>query len=138
MSTDLAVELEKIIDQGLEDVALPIVKGNSIRIKHMIVRENKEGFVVYNSRSNKQVAFLFSKTAAIALAKTLANNLNATDYIISLDKEIAKNYNDCLFLKNAIRNIEDSFTRQNKLTRLDIALARTERAKESLDKFIFD
>ena len=61
-------QLEEIISAGLKEVAIPYQKGNSIRIKHMIVRKHSNGYRVFDCRCNKHIETVFCKTAAVAKA----------------------------------------------------------------------
>ena len=129
--------LEDIINQGIEEVALPYVNGNSIRIKHLIIRSSKVGWLVYNSKTHLQVARLFCKSSAVALAKSLSEGKNRKKSITELDKVIEKNYNDCMFYKNTLEKSTDAVKRAITLDRFEISISHTKHAKKSLDRFIF-
>lgn len=129
--------LEDIINNGFEDIALPYIKGNSIRIKHMIVRSSKAGWLVYNSQTGKQVARLFCKASALALAKSYSEGKSRKLIIEELDREIEKNYKDCVFYKNTLENCDDNFKREVTYSRYDVSVLKTRKAKKSLDQFIF-
>jgi|AntRauTorcE11897_2_1112592.scaffolds.fasta_scaffold09284_2 hypothetical protein len=137
MNPDVFKSLEDIIESGLEDVALPYINGNSIRIKHIIVRKSKNGWLVYNSKTHLQVARLFAKTSAVAMAKSLAEGKSRKDQILELDKVIQKNYTDCMFYKNTLEKCADTFKRAVTQSRLESSMVRTKRAKQSLDSIIF-
>lgn len=137
MNPDVLKSLEDIINSGLEDIALPLVKGNSIRIKHMIVRKSKAGWLVYNSKTHTQVAKMFCKSSAIALAKRLAEGKGGRQIIEELDKVIEKNYYDCLFYKNTLQKSKDTVTRAITQDRFEVSVSQTKHAKKSLDRFIF-
>lgn len=134
---NIAKDLEAIIESGLSSVVVPYQKGNSIRIKHMVVRESKNGFLVYDAKENKQVARTFCKTSAIAIAKNLAQGRNILQQAMEYDKVIEKNYNDALFYKHAIRSAKETVVRESRKTRLAIAVDKTRWAKDHLDRFIF-
>ena len=68
----IAQELEALINRNLDTSYFPYVKGKSIRIGHIIVRETSFGFLVFNTKTNKEVDKMFCKTSAVALAKTVA------------------------------------------------------------------
>jgi Fe-S-cluster containining protein len=129
--------LEEVIDSGLEDVTLPYVSGNSIRIKHMVVRNSKVGWLVYNSKTHTQVSKLFCKSSAIALAKSYAEGKNKRLIIEELDRVIEKNHKDCTFYKNTLNNCKDSVKREATYNRYEVSLLKTQSAKKSLDRFIF-
>ena len=137
MNPNALIVLEDIINQGIEEVALPYVSGNSIRIKHLVVRNSKAGWLVYNSNTHSQVARLFCKSSAVALAKSLSEGKNKKTTITELDKIIEKNYNDCMFYKNTLEKSTDAVKRAITLDRFEISVSHTKRAKKSLDRFIF-
>src|SRR6056300_1345255 len=112
MNSDLLKNLENIINEGIEQAVLPYVKGNSIRIKQYIIRKSKAGWLVYDSKDNKQIARLFSKSSAVALAKGLAQGKDVTINVITADKTIQKHYNDCLFFKHTIKRTKDEFKKE--------------------------
>jgi len=70
-SKELIQELEEVIHKGLESVPLPIQKGNSIRIRNYIIRKSKNGYLVYCTTDNKQVARVFCKQVLLLSQKTL-------------------------------------------------------------------
>ena len=115
----------------------PYQKGNSIRIGKIVVRDSKKGFLIYDCQENKQVAITFSKTAALALAKSLSKGTNNISTVMDLDKTIQKNYMDAVFFTNTIKTSKDEFKKDVVLTRLEIAKARTAIAKSALDSIIF-
>jgi hypothetical protein len=138
LSPKLAKELEYLINKNLDTSYFPYVKGKSIRIGHIIVRETKVGFfLVFDTRENKEVAKMFCKTAAVALAKSIARNRNQIKTIKELDKVIEKNYNDAIFHKHIMRITKDDTKYFVAETRYDIAAARTLEAKDKLDSFIY-
>jgi hypothetical protein len=136
-NANIAKDLEKIIESGLGSVVFPYQKGNSIRIKHMVVRESRNGYLVYNAKENKQIARTFCKTTAVAIAKNFAQGRNITQQAMEYDKVIEKNYNDALFYKHAIRSAREDIVRESRKVRLDIAVDKTRWAKDHLDRFIF-
>lgn len=134
---DIVKVLEEIIDQHIDEVDFPQVKGNSIRIKHMVIRKSRNGYLIYDTQDNKQVAKTFCKASAIALAKNLAKGLNVTEKVLQYDHIIEKNYMDSIFYKNTISKTTDEFKRDVIEIRFLDAKDRTESAKRSLDAFIF-
>lgn len=133
----LAMELEAILEASLDSIPIPYKKGNSIRIKNMVVRESKNGYLVYNTETNNQVARTFCKTSAIAIAKNLAQGRNIVTDAMRYDKIIEKNYNDAIFYKHVIKKSKYQEIKETRQTRLDIAIDRTQNAKDHLDRFIF-
>ena len=43
-------ELKALIEQGLENIPFPYVKGNSVRIGNMVVRTSKNGNFVFDMK----------------------------------------------------------------------------------------
>jgi hypothetical protein len=136
-NTTLLKELQHLIEDKLDPSMFPYQKGNSIRIGKIVVRDSKKGFLIYDCQENKQVAITFSKTAALALAKSLSKGTNNIKTVMDLDNTIRKNYMDALFFTNTIKTTKDDFKRDVVLTRLEIAKARTANAKSALDRIIF-
>ena len=76
MSTELIDDLEEIVNKGLEDSAIPHARGNSIRIKHIVVRKSPKGYLIYDAKENRQVTRTIFKTTAIAIAKNTCLNFD--------------------------------------------------------------
>ena len=130
-------DLEEIVNRGLEDSAIPYAKGNSIRIKHIIIRESSKGYLIYDAKENRQVTRTHFKTTAVAIAKNLAQGNDITDKIIQFDTVMLKHYNDAVFYKNSIKKCKDQMTREIRETRLDISIEESRRLRSQLDRFIF-
>lgn len=142
INPELAQELENLINTKIDTSYFPYVRGKSIRIGHIIVRETRFGFLVFNTETNKEIDKMFCKTGALALAKTVSkcdsgNDASPNKYIIQLDKEIEKNYNDAIFYKHTMRVTKDDTKFFVAQTRYDIAASKTRYAKEELDKYIY-
>lgn len=139
ITPELAKELEALINRNLDTSYFPYVKGKSIRIGHIIVRETRFGFLVFDTKNNKEVDKMFCKTSAVALAKqeTSGSLSNPIEYIRKLDKEIEKNFNDAIFYKHTMRVTKDDTKFFVAQTRYDIAASKTRYAKEELDKYIY-
>ena len=134
----LVKELEALLNTSIDPTAFPYAKGNSIRIGRYVVRSNKKGFhKVFSLEENRLVKETFCKTSAVALAKSLEKGLNCEAKISSLDREIEKQYNDCLFYKNTIKISKDDFKKEIARTRYDIARQRTLQAKDHLDQYVY-
>jgi hypothetical protein len=130
-------ELEKMLNENLEHVLLPHVRGNSIRIKNYIIRKSKAGWLVYCIKENNQIAKLFSKTAAVAVAKSLAEGNNTLEEITHYDTRLQKHYLDAMFFKYNIAHTNNKMRKRILETRYSISKQETEQAKGKLDKFIF-
>lgn len=134
---DIVRILEEIIDNNIDEVDFPQVKGNSIRIKNMVIRKSRNGYLIYDTKDNRQVAKTFCKASAVAVAKSLAKGIDQTDKVLRYDSIIEKNYNDSLFYKNTLRRTKDDFKRSVIEIRFLDAKDRTESAKRFLDSIIF-
>lgn len=138
ISKQLAKELEELINGSIDPSMFPYQKGNSIRIGAYAVRENKRGFFkVYDCKNNVLVAETFSKTSAVAIAKTLSKNKDVRMKILGLDKELQKWYNDCVFYKYTMRKTTDFFKKDIVETRYEIAKDKTNLVRRELDKYIY-
>lgn len=137
ISPTVARELEYLINKNLDTSLFPYVKGKSIRIGHIVVRETRFGFLVFDTTENKEVAKMFCKTSAVALAKSIATGKNNLRTIRDLDHRIQKNYNDAVFYKHTMRVTKDDTRYNVARVRYDIAASRTQAAKEELDRIIY-
>jgi hypothetical protein len=131
-------DLEEIVNKGLEGIYIPFKRGNSIRIKNLIIRESKNGFLIYNAESNKQVAKTQFKSTAIAIAKNLAAGSDITKKVLTLDIELLKHYNDALFYKNTMKKTKDDSIREIRRIRIDEAIIASEIIRKEIDRLIFN
>lgn len=138
MNVNLITVLEELINSKIEDYSIPHVGNNSIRIKHYVVRHSKKaGWLIYDTQKNTQLAKMFCKTSAIALAKTLADSREGKRIqIFELDKLIEKHYNDCIFYKHTMNVTKDDTKYVTAQNRFDISFSVTKKAKEDLDRII--
>jgi len=130
-------DLEEIVNKGLEDSAIPHQRGNSIRIKHIVIRKSPKGYLIYDAKENKQVVRTFFKTTAVAIAKNLAHGKDITEQAMEFDITMLKHYNDAMFYKHSIRNSTDQSKREIREARLDIAIEESRRVRSLLDRYIF-
>lgn len=130
-------DLDEIVNKGLEDIPIPYVKGNSIRIKHIVVRKSRNGFLIYNAKDNVQITRTMFKSSAIAIAKNLASNIDVLEKVQQIDTDMAKHYNDAIFYKHIIKTSKDNTTIEIRENRLDIALQESSKLRKALDRFIF-
>lgn len=137
ISNKIIDELEEIVNKGLESGIIPVAKGNSIRIKHMVIRKSPNGFLIYNTKTNEQVARTFFKSTALAIAKNLAEKRNIITTVLELDKLMLKHYTDAIFYKNTIKKTSDEFKKEVTRTRLDISIEEAYRVRSTLDRYIF-
>ena len=138
MTTEKLIhDLEEIVNRGLEDSAIPVARGNSIRIKHIVVRKSPKGYLIYDAKENKQVVRTYFKTTAVAIAKNLAQGIDITETAMEFDDTMLKHYNDAIFYRNSIRNTSDASKREIRETRLDVAIQESRRVRSLLDRYIF-
>jgi hypothetical protein len=136
-SEKLLNDLEEIVNRGLEDSAIPMAKGNSIRIKHVVIRKSTKGYLIYDSKENRQVTRTYFKTTAVAIAKNLAQGNDITEKAMEFDDILLKHYNDAMFYKHSIHNSTDPSKKQIREARLDIAIQESRRVRSLLDRYIF-
>jgi|TARA_B110000438_G_scaffold106942_1_gene105181 hypothetical protein len=137
--TDLEQELNNIMEHGLQDIYFPYAKGKSVRIKNIVIRETKTGFLVFDVKKSKRIAETISKRGAIAYATAIAKNRqHSLETILDLDQKLGKHYMDSIFAKNTIESTNDEFRVESALVRFDIAKDNTWRYTSQLDEHIFD
>lgn len=131
-------DLEELINGSIDPSLFPYQKGNSIRIGTYAVRLNKRGYYkIYDCKNNLLIAETFSKTGAVAMAKSLSKNKDCRKKILDLDSELQKWYNDCVFYKNTIRKTKDLYRKDIIETRYEIAKDKTTLVKRELDKYVY-
>lgn len=134
----LLKDLEELINGSIDPSLFPYQKGNSIRIGQYAIRSNKKGFFkVYDCKKNILIAETFSKTSAVAMARSLCKDKNIVSKILYLDKELQKWYNDCVFYRHTIRKTKDFFKKDIIETRYEIAKQKTSLVRRELDKYIY-
>lgn len=136
-SEKLINDLEEIVNRGLEDSAIPVARGNSIRIKHVVIRKSSKGYLIYDAKENRQVTRTYFKTTAVAIAKNLAQGKDIVVEAMAFDDTMLKHYNDAIFYKNSIRNTDDAVKREIRQVRLDVAIQESQRVRSLLDRYIF-
>jgi len=140
LTPKLAKELENLINNKIDTSYFPYVKGKSIRIGHIIVRETRaKFFLVFDTKENKEIGKMFCKTSALALAKTMAKSKEEADIkrIKELDHTISKNFTDALFYKHTMKVTKDEIKRDVAEMRYEIAAEMLWDAKGKLDTFIY-
>ena len=122
----LAKELEEIVLHGLAQVPIPYEKGNSIRVKNIVIRKHKNGYRIFGISNNKHLLTTFTNTAAPAIAKTVEERGNSNNIkdIIVLDNKVCKHYMDALFAKRAIEVSKDITRIEASEVKFDIATDR--------------
>ena len=137
---ELAKELEEIVVHGLSQVPIPYEKGNSIRVKNIVIRKHKNGYRIFDISTNKHVVTTFTKTAALAIAKIVGERGNSNDIrdIIVLDNKVCKNYMDALFAKRTIEVSKDTIRIEASETKFDIATDKAWSSLAQIESYIFD
>ena len=130
-------DLEEILNGSIDPVMFPYKKGNSLRIGKYAVRNSRGYYKVFDCETNKQVAQMFCKSSAVALAKSLAQGHNSLESIKHIDQHIQKWYNDCVFYKHTMKVTKDDIKFDVVSTRYDISRDQTDKARKQLDKYIY-
>jgi hypothetical protein len=132
----LLTQLEQLVN-SIDLSVIPYQKGNSIRIKHFVIRKSWHGYLIYDTKENKQVTSYYSKSAAVAHVHCSIYKPNRNiDEIRRLDNTLSKHHIDSLFYKNTIENSKDELKCDVAEQRLDIALHYTTDAKAKLMQYI--
>jgi hypothetical protein len=140
VTPELAKELKNLINNKIDTSYFPYVKGKSIRIGHVIVRETRaQFFLVFDTKENKEIGKMFCKTSAVALARAVVIGLNkvAVEDIKRLDEVIGKQFTDAMFYKHTMKITKDDVKREIAEMRYEIAAETTKDAKDKLDTFIY-
>lgn len=140
VTPELAKELKNLINNKIDTSYFPYVKGKSIRIGHVIVRETRaQFFLVFDTKENKEIGKMFCKTSAVALARAVVIGLNkvAVNDIKRLDEVIGKQFTDAIFYKHIIKVTKDNLKREIAEMRYEIAAETTKTCKDKLDTFIY-
>ena len=131
--------LEDIVDAELNSVPLPVVKGNSIRIKNAVVRKNKHGYHVFDLAEKAHIGYSHSKSTALAMAHCVATNqTESLNNIKHLDNKLSKHYNDAVFYKYTVEHTKDDIKKDAALMRFEIAIDECWAIKDQIENYIFD
>ena len=131
-------ELSDLINRSIDIADFPYKKGNSIRIGGYAIRKKKSSYIVIDCSTNKVLHQCFSQTAAIALSKKLAKDeYTCYQEIVKLDEVLQKNFIDCIFYSNTIKNTTCEHKRSTTYDRYDIAKYKVEDATLALESHIF-
>ena len=135
----LAKQLEEIIETGLDQVAIPYQKGNSIRVKNYVIRSHRNGYRLFDIATNSHIVTTFTKTAALAIAKLLAEKQNfELKQLIKLDDKVAKHYMDALYAKRSMKTGDTEERRESAEVQFDIATQEAWTALAAIERYIFD
>ena len=131
MKTDIARDLNRILDKTLLETALPVKKGKKIQIgKNSLIDLNGKGFRVDIHRSKSERTF--SKLAAVALCL----NPSLSNLILGLDRDLTKHYNDYLYFKNTVTTHPKEDIRAIRRSRLDKTYHAFQKSKNKLESII--
>lgn len=133
---NLIKDLESLLNKNITPNLFPVKKGNVISIDKYNCMPTKNGYKVVDTSNKTIVAETFTKTAALAIAKTISAKKNFTKRILELDKVIEKHYNDCVFYKHTLKKSRDQQKLEATQTRYDISRNITRHAKARLDNFL--
>jgi len=137
MTTDVIKHLSEIMDKQIDPAMFPYEKNNRINIGSFSIAQTKDCYSVKSYKTNRIVAQTFSKTAAVAIAKSLNKGKNVTKRILELDHMIMKHYVDCMFYKNSLKKCKDDIKKDIIGVRYDVSWAKVEDARKKLEHFIF-
>jgi|TARA_B100000989_G_C19390106_1_gene405366 hypothetical protein len=141
MSIDkqLSQQLEEIIEAGLIRVAIPYQKGNSIRVKNIVIRKHHNGYRLFDLRTNKHICTTFAKATALAIAKMTAERTKFDlKNLIKLDDKVAKYYMDALYAKRSMKTGETIERRESAEVQYDIAMHEAWSVLGDIERYIFD
>tara|TARA_B100000941_G_scaffold287010_1_gene261475 strand:- start:581 stop:1009 length:429 start_codon:yes stop_codon:yes gene_type:complete len=141
MSIDkhLSQQLEEIIEAGLIRVAIPYQKGNSIRVKNLIIRKHHNGYRLFDLRTNKHICTTFAKATALAIAKMTAEKTEFNlKNLLKLDDKVAKYYMDALYAKRSMKTGESVERRESAEVQYDIAMHEAWAVLGDIERYIFD
>lgn len=117
---------------------LPIVHNQNIQISSYTVSDTIDGFVVKDTKTQKELSITTTKHAAIALVKDMLRNGNLSREIHVLDYVISKNKIDEIFYKQTLKASKDPTVKFVAKTRLQIARQDTHQARQELYDIIFN
>jgi hypothetical protein len=130
-------DLETILEKELINNPLPVVKGNSVKIKNYVIRKNKRGYCIYDIRDNSFITSTSFRRSALAIAKTLAEGTDFIDQIVQLDMKALKHLNDAAVYRNTIKNNHSVVMQQSRLARLSESLDKGCEIVEKIENFIY-
>ena len=136
---ELVKILEDIVDAELDQRPIPVVKGNSIRIKNAIIRKNKYGYHVFDFVTKSHIGYTHAKVTALALAHCVAiKHTQSLNTIKQLDNKLSKLYNDAVFYKHTVENTKDEVKKEAALMRFEIAIEDCWVIREQIENYLFD
>lgn len=136
-SDTILKDLESILEKELINNPLPVVKGNSVRIKSFVIRKNKLGYHIYDVSDNSFVTSTSFRRSAIAIAKTLSEGSDLVDHIVELDQKALKHLNDVAVYRNTIKNHNSLTMKKSRIARLSESLDKSYEIVEQIENFIY-
>ena len=139
LDKELSQQLEEIVEAGLVRVAIPYQKGNSIRIKNLVIRKHNNGYRLFDLRTNKHICTTFAKATALAIAKMTAEKTYFDlKNILKMDDKVAKYYMDALYAKRSMKTGDSEERRESAEVQFDIATQDAWTALAAIERYIFD
>tara|TARA_B100001057_G_scaffold174955_1_gene175585 strand:+ start:5307 stop:5738 length:432 start_codon:yes stop_codon:yes gene_type:complete len=136
---DISKLLNEIMDAELAEYPVPYKKGNSIRIKNVVMRRNGKGYHVFNLVDKSHVMFTASKTTALAVAHCTAHGLqHSVSDIKRLEAKLSKYYNDAIFYKYTVEHSKDEIRVDSAQMRFEIAMDECMRIRDQIENYLFD
>lgn len=137
MSNKILYDLENILEKELINNPLPIVNGNSVRIKEFVIRKTKQGYYIYDTKYNSFITSTKFKRSALAIAKTLAEGTDIVDQIVELDAKAFKHLNDVAVYRNTIKNNKSQIMKKSRMARLSESLNKSFSVVNEIENFIY-
>lgn len=128
--------LKKLFKNNIDPSMFPVQRGDKINIGSYSIAKTDNGYSVKSYVSNSIIASTFTKTAAVAIAKSLTKKNNALHKILTLDKVIEKNAMDCLFYAHTMKVTKNPLKYESTAYRYDISKELEKNARAKLNKFI--
>lgn len=136
---DIIKALNEIMESGLSEYPVPYKKGNSIRIKNVVMRRNGKGYHVFNLVDKSHVIFTPSKTSALAVAHCTAHGYsNSVEHIKRLEAKLSKYYNDAIFYKYTVEHSKDEIRADSAQMRFEIAIEECMNIRDQIENYLFD
>ena len=135
ISEKISSELQGLLNTPVDPAMFPVKKGNRINIGSYSIRLINGLYHIKSYKSNAVVARTYTKTAALAVAKSLSKN-NSIEKIIKLDDEAAKHRTDCMFYKYTMEKTKNKIKWESTWVRWDISKTKERDAIDKIKQFI--
>lgn len=132
---DALHDLQDLVNYKIKEYDIPIQVGKSVRIKNLLIRPSKTGYVLIDMPTNKSLLKTYTKIGAIAAAKLYLQN-KPLNIAINYDYQIEKNLNDIVFYSNCLNKTTDNEKMNNLKIRKDLANEKIYIAKYNLNEQI--